>query len=264
MGVLDLVSGYRDSIDYLERHQEELNDDLKSLYQASIRWRAGEPMIDVGESGTLYRFLRFASWKLQLDKKFVIHGTLRDREVCDNPKIVDWPLERLLTLDNQTSQWASASVLMGNQERIGNQPYKLQLTYDAVEHWKTARRRKETWEPRYDETILSQALSYLRWLKEGEMKFNPQQAEDYCFARAFGIISAGGGERRWPSLRGHESDRLVEMENALEQEQITSRDHRVIQAIAMLKRSKENIIYPDSVKKSWPQFWRFLENSLRL
>ena len=36
MGVLDLVSGYIDSIDYLERHQEELNDDLKSLYQASI------------------------------------------------------------------------------------------------------------------------------------------------------------------------------------------------------------------------------------
>lgn len=263
MGVLDLVNGYRDGVKYLERHQEELNEDLKSLYRAALQWDLGDS-INVGESGTLYRFLKFASWELGLDKKFVLQGTLKDREICDDPKIVDWPLEQLLTLDNRTSQWASASVLMGNQERVQNPPYKLQVTYDAVEHWKTVRESGEVWKPRFDETIWAQASAYLQWLKDGKMDFVPQQAEDYCFSRAFDIMTAEKGKARWPSLRGHESNRIMEMEKALQEREVTSRDHRVVQSIAMLKKSKEGIVNPDCVNKSWPQFWRFLEDSPNL
>ncbi|KPJ55780.1 hypothetical protein AMJ49_06350, partial [Parcubacteria bacterium DG_74_2] len=76
--------------------------------------------------------------------------------------------------------------------------------------------------------------------------------------------TAKEGEKRWPSLRGHESDRIAEMEQALRQTEVVSRDHRVIQAIAMLKRNKVAIKYPDSVRKSWPQFWKFLNDSPRL
>ena len=263
MGVLDLIEGYRGCIKFLEEHYECLSNDLISLYRASIQWSTNEP-IDAGESGTLYRFLKFASWKLGKKKEFIIHGTLKNREICDNPKIVNWPLKTLLTLDNGTSQWASASVLMGNSERIINSPFKLQLTYDAVQHWKTARSRGKMWEQKYDETILAQALAYLQWLKHGKIEFNPKQAEDYCFARAFGVICREEGEKRWPSLKGHESDRIIEMEEALKQDEVTSRDHRVAQAIAMLTRDKTKLKYPDSVKKSWPQFWKFLEDSLEL
>ncbi|MEK6848671.1 MAG: hypothetical protein AABX65_03500, partial [Nanoarchaeota archaeon] len=152
----------------------------------------------------------------------------------------------------------------GNSERIINSPFKLQLTYDAVQHWKTARSRGKMWEQKYDETILAQALAYLQWLKHGKIEFNPKQAEDYCFARAFGVICREEGEKRWPSLKGHESDRIIEMEEALKQDEVTSRDHRVVQAIAMLTRDKTKLKYPDSVKKSWPQFWKFLEDSLEL
>lgn len=261
MGILDLANGCGNSINYLDQHQEELNEDLKSLYQASVQWKSNEP-INVGESGTLYRFLKFASWKMGTQKEFVLQGTLKDRRICNHSDIVNWSLKELLTLDHGTSQWASASVLMGNHERIPNPPYKLQLTYDAVEHWKTARRKGEMWEPRYDETILSQALAYMHWLKKGKIDFNPQQAEDYCFARAFGIITAEEGEKKWPSLKGHESDRIVEMEKGLQEKEVTSKDHRVVQALAMLKRDKIKIKYPDSVKKSWPQFWKFLDADL--
>ena len=69
------------------------------------------------------------------------------------------------------------------------------------------------------------------------------------------------GERRWSSLKGHESDRITEMERELQERIVITRDHRVIQAIAMLRQSKANFVHPDCVKKSWPQFWRFLENS---
>ncbi|MDP7324470.1 MAG: hypothetical protein QF632_06935 [Candidatus Woesearchaeota archaeon] len=257
MGVLDLVNGYSDSIGFLKKHYEDLGDDLQALYRASVQWNSGE-QIDVGESGTLYRFLKFASWKLGNDKEFVLQGTLKDRTICDNPEIIDWPLEQLLTLDNGTSQWASASVLMGNPERIENSPYKLQVTYGAVDHWKTEREKGDIWTPRHDDTILAQASAYLGWLKEGKMDFTPQQAEDYCFARAFDVMTAEEGEELWPSLRGHESDRIAEMEQALGQEEVTSKDHRVIQAVVMSTMRHIKINYPNSVNKSWPQFWRFL------
>jgi hypothetical protein len=272
-----LVNGYDDIIKFLKQHHDNLSDDLLALYRASLQWKSNEP-IDVGESGTLYRFLKFASWKMGLNKKFILQGTLKYRKICNDPEIVNWSLKKLLTLDNGTSQWASASVLMGNQENpistsrngpilalpklgIQNPPYKLQVTYDAVEHWKSAREKGESWQPRFDETILAQASAYLQWLKEGKMDFKPQQAEDYCFARAFDIMTAQQGEARWPSLRGHESDRILEMEDALKQNEVTSKDHRVVQAVAMLRKNKKCIKYPDCVKKTWPQFWKFMEYS---
>ena len=259
IGVLDLIHGYNDTIDYLKKYREELGDDLKSLFESSLQWLQDKP-IDVGESGTLYRFLKFASWKLNKNKKFIRRGTLRDRKIFDKPEIVNWPLNQLLKLDNGTSQCASASVLMGNQEKIANPPYKLQVTYDAVEHWHNARREGKKWEPKFDQTILAQASAYLSWLKNGKINFIPKQAEDYCFARAFGLMTPKEGEKRWPSLRGHESDRIKEVEQALRQEKIISKDHRVIQAVALLKGNKIKIKYPDSVNKSWPQFWEFLND----
>ncbi|KPJ55656.1 hypothetical protein AMJ49_06650, partial [Parcubacteria bacterium DG_74_2] len=193
MGVLDLVNGYNDSIRFLERHYEKISEDLQSLHRAFVQWNE-EKIIDVGESGTLYRFLRFASWKLGKNKDFVKRGTLNKRTICDEPSIINWPLEQLLNLDNGTSQWASASVLMGSQEKIAELPYKLQVTYDAVEHWNNARKNGKRWEPRYDKTILAQASAFLKWTKQGRIDFVPQQPEDYCFARAFRLITAKEGE----------------------------------------------------------------------
>lgn len=257
MGILDLVNGYDDSIVFLKKHYNDLSNDLQALYHASVQWNS-EEQIDVGESGTLYRFLKFASWKIGNNRKFRLRGTLKNRNICDNPGIINLSLEELLTLDNGTSQWASASVLMGDLERIKHPPHKLQVTYDAIEHWKITKENKTNWDLRYDQTILTQALVYLGWLKEGKMNFSPTQAEDYCFARAFDIMVAEEGESLWPSLRSHESDRIAEMEQVLKQEEVISKDHRVVQAMAMLRGNKINIKYPDSVNKSWPQFWRFL------
>ncbi|MFC1728112.1 hypothetical protein ACFLZ7_01445 [Nanoarchaeota archaeon] len=257
MGLLDLLNSHKNIIEFLEK-QKNLSDDLKALYRALIDWNSDEP-IDVGESGTLYRFLKFASWKLGLKKEFILSGTLKNRNICDNPEIINWPQEKLITLDGGTSQWASAAALAGDDEEIDNPPYKLKITYEAIKHWKTS-----NWEIRFDKTILAQASAYLQWLKTGKMDFKPEQAEDYCFARAFDLISAEEGEKLWPSLHGHESDRIKEMEEQLQKEKITSKDHRVVHAIAMLRKSKENVQNPECVNKSWPQFWMFLQDSVEL
>lgn len=97
------------------------------------------------------------------------------------------------------------------------------------------------------------------WLATNTMAFTPEQAEDYCFARAFDLMTSAEGEARWPSLRQHESDRIAGMEEALAQHEVTSADHRVVQAVAMRKGSEASFAHPECVTKSWPQFWKLLE-----
>ena len=255
MGVLDLLHGFRDTEDFIGKQSESLGTDIDALARASAQWRKGQP-IEVGESGTLYRFLQYAAWKLGSDAKFVKSGTLQNRKIYNKPDVVTMSLEKLLALDNGTSQWASIAVLMGNDDPKPNpMPYKLGLTYEALEHWKNSRNAGRTWQARKDETIARQADAYIGFLRTGKMNFKPEQAEDYCFARAFGILSAAEGEVLWPSLRTHESDRIVEMEKALSQSDVSSKDHRVVQAVAMKKHDKVTFLYPECVTKSWPKFW---------
>ncbi len=266
MGVLDILNGYNDIEKFLDK-QKDLGDDLLALKRVSKTWNTNEPL-DVGESGSLYRFMKFASWKLGLNKKFILRGTLKNRKINNNPDIVNWSQKKLLKLDNGTSQWANASALLGDKEKIKNPPYKLKLTYEAVSHWKRQRKNNKSWLPRYDETISNQAKTYLGLLKGKKTKFVPGQSEDFCFAYIFGFMTAKEGEKRWPSLKGHESNRIAEMKKVLKQaknnRKITSKDHRVIQAIAMWARANRKdikIAYPSAVNKSWPQFWNFIENN---
>lgn len=250
----------RNEINKFLTKQKNIGEDLQALKRASGDWNKKE--INVGESGTLYRFLQFASWKLNLDKKFLKEGTLKNRKIISNPKIVDYPLEKLLELDNGTSQWASASVLLGNSAKSKKIPFKLATTYEAVRHWK----KNKPWIPKYDETIQKQAETFLKLLRGEKSKFRPIQAEDFCFAYVFGYVSKKEAQKKWPALKGHESNRFVEMDNMIKNmnsgKTIDSKDHRVIQAITMwaiVNDKKFKITYPKSVNKSWPQFWEFIK-----
>ena len=87
MGILDIVNGCDDINIFLSK-QKDLGDDLLALKRAVENWKSDEA-IDIGESGTLYRFLKFASWKLGLNKKFIKQGTLADRKINDDSKIIN-------------------------------------------------------------------------------------------------------------------------------------------------------------------------------
>lgn len=267
MGVLDIINGYDDINKFLDK-QNVLGDDLMALRRASKDWNTNKA-INVGESGTLYRLLQFASWKLNLNKKFIFKGTLKLRKVQNSRSIINLPLNKLIILDGGTSQWASAAVLLGNKEKINNPPFKLKLTYEAIRHWNRQRAKHLSWKPKLDQTILDQAITFLKLLNNKKTKFVPKQAEDYCFARVFNFITKTEGEKKWPNLRNHESDRIVEMANVIKNAKlgktITSKDHRVVQAIVMWGKVNKNSIrikYPSAVNKSWPNFLDFI-NSLK-
>ncbi len=264
MGFLDVASGHKNIISFLDS-QNNLNDDLLALKKVCEEWDISND-IHVGESGTIYRLFKFASWKLGLNKNFILEKSLKDRSVCNDPTIVNLRLEELLKLDNGTSQWATASVLLGNTEILENIPYKLQVTYDALLHWSQKRKKQEVWEARHDQTILKQAETFQKIMKGEKPDFECEQAEDYCFGRIFGYITKEEGEKRWPALRGHETDRIKEMEKTIKQLRfnlpVDSKDHRVIQSVGMyikLHKLEVEILYPHTVNKTWPQFWEFLD-----
>ena len=266
LGFLDIINDTKLFIPLIEE-REDIGDDLRVLIRISKEWN-NKNEHNVGEAGALYRLLRFYSWKHNLDKTFIKEKTLKEREICDNKEIVNWPISKLLELDNNTPQWASAAILTSsiNQGEEIPDDYFLNLSKEALEHYNKSKELEIVCELRYDETILNQAEAFMQLLAEGKTDFKPIQQDDYCFARAFNLITKEDGEKRWPELKGHESNRLEEMEKQIEnlnhEREIDSKDHRVVQAIAMLSllEGKEtNFSHPECVSKSWPEFWEFLK-----
>ena len=262
LGFLDIINDTHLFIPQIE-DREDIGDDIKVMIQASKNWKVNNE-INVGEAGFLFRLLQFASWKYGLGKRFIKEKTLKNRAICDNPEIVSWPISELLKLDDNTTQWASAAILTGNKEDAPDD-YFLNLSKEALAHYEKVKEKNEVCELRFDDTILKQAEAFVEYLKTKKINFTPIQPDDYCFARAFNLITKEEGEKRWPELRSHESNRLEEMERQLvnlkNNEEIDSHDHRVVQAIAMLATSqKKKINFPhlECVSKSWPQFWDFL------
>lgn len=258
LGFLDIINNTKFFIPKI-KGRTDLGDDLKVMIKISKEWETKNEH-NIGEAGALFRLLQFVSWKFKLNKTFIKERTLKDRQICNNPEIVNWPIKRLLELDNNTPQWASAAILTGNIEPTPDD-YFLNLSKEALENY-----NKRKCELRLDDTISNQANAFIEILKKNKTNFKPRQQDDYCFSRAFNIINKEEGEKRWPELKGHESNRLEEMEiqlnNLKNNKPITSNDHRVVQAISMLalKLKKEiKILNPKSVSKSWPQFWKFLE-----
>src|SRR3989344_1519136 len=209
MGVLDLLNKKPDTLRLLEK-APNLPTDLTALVRASKDWVEPRRPIHVGESGTLYRFLLFASWKLGTERTFVVERSLRHRKITLDPAIVTWSIKDLLKLDNETSQWASAAVLWDKDpEPVADPPPKLTLTYEAVRHWRARREKGECWDIRLDATIQKQMEALLKGLEERRMSLTPHHSEDYCFARAFNLVSPGEGIMLWPSLQSHESNRIM-------------------------------------------------------
>ncbi len=263
---LDILNGYTDANQNLRRF--ELSDDIDNALKASLNWKHSNEIF-VGESGTLYRFLKYINWLTDAHKTFIITGTLPTRKISDDRNIINMSMDELLTLDNNTSQWASAAYLCGccnhNIDDI-NLPVKVKLTVEAVNHWKQRRSEGKIWELRSDPTIEMQAMAYTEMLNgKSPVWWKPMHSEDYCFGRVFDYITASEGLSRWPNLVNHETNRIIEMENSIQllknEGLCISHDHRVIQAIIMYAKINDISVIclsPTSVNKSWPQFWDFI------
>lgn len=255
----DLIDGKPErSIAWLEANYTTLGDDLRSLLRSLKQYLAGEDL-DVGESGTLLRFWRYFLLVQGDPRMMHVRGTLRRRPVYSNPDVIDMGGDELLLLDGGTSQWASIAALMGRIQKPQRVPGHLQLTYDAIQLWNEAQIDGVMWPARKDHIISEMVEAWLNWRHTGDMRLVVDNAEKALFAERFGLITAREAEWRFPQLVGHESDRIKAMRRYRRWWWIIvgSRDHRVVQALAM---SGKRCIYLHRrcVSKSWPQFWPFM------
>jgi hypothetical protein len=269
--MLDLKNGnWHGTNSFIKENMgENLGDDVTAALNARLSWDKSTT-INVGESGTLLRFLTYYNWQTDAGKEFEIHGTLQDRAISnDKAKILTNSLTKLLTLDGGTSQWASAAYLFrADSARLPRvSPHKLRVTKTAVDDYRIELWKYNRWVAPLDRTILNQAMAAVNYkaCKGTRMMYvYVYHSEEYCLARVFDRITVEDGAARFPSLANHESNRLVETDRAKAQFQATgvidSNDHRIVQALvifAILNNMKYTCTNPNCVTKSWPKFWEF-------
>ena len=246
---LDLIAGIPErSIRWLDDHYDELGDDLRALLRTLKQYLAGENL-DVGESDTLrvfwIKFLEHTNEK----RKIITRGTLDNRD----------------PLDQESSKWASADVLLGKRPPAVD-PH-IALTYQARNEWEQATERGEMWPARKDDIITECIEAYAEYKRTGVMELRLNNSEKGCQGVAFGLISWREMRRRWPKSVNHESNRPEAMRIAMRRARlrkvlrwlkIDSDDHRVVMAMAMLGVPYEAFSNPMCVTKSCPFFWDIL------
>ncbi len=286
MGILDLTRGYtQDIINFLDsQDQTALGSDLKALRRIAGEWhlRYSKPL-NVGESGTIYRFVKFYNWLNNIPHEPIVSDTLQKRsreEITNDSSIVHLTPEILLTLDNNTTQWATmqylllppalrkkvAPIIHHGKTLTRSGDFKLRVTYDAVSHWEEQRKEGKCWESRIDPTFFAQQKAFVDGLKTGKVIYTGEQAEDYCFERAFDLITQDEGSLVYPSVEGHETNRIEEMEKVIAKLNVTgiidSPDHRVVQAMVMRQiflGKPYTVANPNVVNKTWPKYWEFIK-----
>lgn len=246
-------------------------DDIVAAAAVGEGWESRVP-VPVGESGTLFRIFsyfdedEYQTWHSWPHRTFLRTGTLRTRPITPAAEIYRLPQAELLKVDNGTSQYATAAVLCGDSERLANAPYRLQQTYDIYDSWLGNGRQLDWSAPLIeDETIRLQAEAMARLALGKGLDFEVRHSEDVPLGIAFGLISLDEAAQRFPSVIGHESNRIVEMRRGLELYKngvaIDSPDHRVVQALTLLALAQEKPITVTNlgcVAKSWPLFYDFV------
>ncbi len=269
---LDRLHGFTDSYDILLPYAHQVSQDNWEYIDMLDQFDCTET-VRVGEGGAGYRSGLYLSYLEQKPKRFKKARSLKSRPIYEEADMITLPWSEILSLDNYTSQYASARLIWEEDveaPELLQQNYKLRVVTDAIKHWYLRREKGEPWQPRADTTIARQVTSYLEMLDTNlvDEYFYMEQAEDYCFARVYGLTTPEEGLRRFPALIGHESNRIKAVEEAIKQADrpknegvlVDSNDHRIVMAIAMRYGfSKDRFANPDCVTKSFPLFWEFLD-----
>lgn len=254
---LDMLYGAKTGYQVLDffkkQKRSDLADDIGAALDCAIAYISGKNIFRVGNSGTVCRFLIYMMEGKRYKLEMGVQLRKRIKKIPANLRQLS--VKELLKFG--TSQYASAALLMG-AEPVKNLHPKCALAMGArKEYFKN----KGKWVPRYDEVIIGQLENFLH----GTKIKNPI-AEDYCYLRAFGLMTHGEGKRRWPELAKHESNRLKVMERICKDFKRNIKapdDHRVVMAVALRQKSLGlpiRISNKKCVSKSWPQFWQWLEN----
>jgi len=285
LGILDLINDRQQNIiNFLDSQDPStLGTDLRALKGIAEAWpNRFTQALDPGESGRLYRTVKWYYWQNNLDLELPTSETLTARRarITNNPAIIHWSPEQLLALDNNTTQWATTQYIFSPRDQrrkvaprfhhgkklVRSADFKLRVGYGATEHFDSKKEKGEKWQARIDQTIFNQYVAFIECLRTGTMCYAGEQAEDYCFERAFDLVDEKEGRLIYPSVGGHETDRFKEMERVItiadKTGVIDSKDHRVVQAMVMRATAKGlsyTLANPGALNKTQPKFLEFVD-----
>ncbi len=263
-----------------------LGDDIKAAvevgHQLSDETR---PSINPGDSRTLrieaefLDMLQYSEDPKLRPRKFVL-SPMQKRRYTPVPKdLPRWALEDMLFLEDGTTQWASAAILL--QDRFDEarelipdiRPNKRLM----LEKSKSARARilgaralgKAVLldERDYDMTFLRQDQAFYTSVVTGEaIRFEPLHSEDVYDAIFTGTITPKQAVKLFPQITRHEVNRYEEairLLNGDRKRPLNTEDHRAaMAAIKYLGYTKWTKTTVKAINKTRPQFFEMREATL--
>lgn len=257
LGFLALLDENPLVIDSVRSYGGLLPDDVRHMVSSSEQILSGDREVYVGEGGAWARKLTYANAKYDWGLTLIKDGTLVGRPDEFTPDLVYASVDELRTLNKGSSQLASAAVLTGSTDQVPDDAsYHLRMAYEARDFWETWP-KDELLTLRRDSTLRRQTLAALNYMRTGVMDFEPIQAEDYAFARVFGIMNADDAVGLgWYNLAGHESNRFETTEHAVQLASlgrpVPYADHRILQPLRFKYGFDVRFDHVEAINKSWP------------
>lgn len=248
-------------------------EDIAAAINVSRQLKTGG-ILDPGDSRTLLIMLRMLLWSTKTTRKVCLSPMQVARQVEDDPEIATWTLEKMLTLSNGTTQFASAAILLQNRKPDEIEalirllpPEKrpmIQLTKTIKTAWLKNHTQNNPFslEQLEPEAVLQrQARHYYSEQMSGtKIPYHATHSEEAIYAVLHGDMLLEEAAARFPMLRSHETDRIAEIEKVLCGDVVDSIDHRIVQAALLTNtvahwtsRSEK------AVRKTWPDFFEFLQ-----
>ena len=253
-----IVTKFLDKFPY-----DEMSDDVRACKDALKAWKSGESHIPVRN---------FRSLAVATDMLIKQGWDKNKREL-----LMGKELRNRVLYDENSSQKVSAIILTMNDNVMEDRILKrdsidklipqIQNAIVVKNIYKDMRVVQSTTIYKEDETISRHFNYYIAKLCGKDVKLEIKSAEDIPLAYMMNEIELSEAEKRFPSLRNHETDRIRELEYQKRRlyikPSIYSTDHRVVMACAMANNLQEGdfkkIGYDYSVNKSFPKFWEMLE-----
>ena len=240
LGILDMLHDYDDIYSFLELNTNNLTTDLYDFKFTVIDWYSNLSIIYIGKSFALFNILSFIITKLNRNKLLYYDNTIIDN--TNTLPFSNYTQQQLLDIN---IYWCIALILLGDPIRLSNPPIKIDIIYQAYQHWKEKRSIGEYWIEKKN-IYIQNLFDYFLHLYHNSIPINIEIE----LPKMLKLIHYNQNYQNTTKIQ-----LLVQQYN---NGIIDIKDSKLIECIiliSILSKKKITITYPELVKKNWNKFW---------
>lgn len=270
MGILDMIND-KDSIFIFLENNQNITEELKNFKITYLDWTFNKNIVYVGYSNYIYYVLIYIIYKKNLNIELFTDDNIKKINDNEIKKILDFSQNNLIDLGEKDIYYiyfASALILLGDEERLDSPPLFIKKTYKIVDEWNKSYNMDENWDLKYD-PIIEHQFNYLKkYNSNNHISFIPKYSEDFFY---YSILRDNLKIKKnsYNCFNKIKQNLLLlkEIKDTLYQyktdKTILSKNDRIIQAIvikSILEKKNIKVKYPNCVQKSWNNFWNYFSN----